>query len=452
MNIHPVLLWTDILIYFLALGIVFFVRWASRQIQFRMAWQQVLRNPLAVISLLVLSLYVGVGLTDSIHFRITGNSQQITAVKSVFDVLVSPLGEREEKTYSAPFATQLYSKESIILSNGTQIRDYPRLAYGGADLKYPESQRSFDIVERCLKASLAALLIWAMIAVFALFFRKGRVKKSTFSVVLITIGVLLLLVFNAFALEWEYHILGTNKVGQDVFYEALKSIRTGLVIGTLTTMVIMPFAVIFGMLAGFFRGWMDDVIQYVYTTLSSIPDVLLIAAAILALQIFLANHVDIFPNLIQRADMRLLALCIILGITSWTNLCRLLRGETLKLRELDYVQAAHALGVKNGTILKRHILPNLMHLILIAVVMDFSGLVLAEAILTYVGVGVDPTTISWGNMINAARQELAREPIVWWPLLAAFIFMFPLVIAANLFSDAVRDALDPRIRFRYRKF
>ena len=90
------------------------------------------------------------------------------------------------------------------------------------------------------------------------------------------------------------------------------------------------------------------------------------------------------------------------------------------------------------------IIPNITHIVLIVVVLDFSGLVLAEAVLSYVGVGVDPSTDSWGNMINGARLEMAREPMVWWSLMAAFSFMFILVLAANLFSDAVRDAFDPR--------
>jgi peptide/nickel transport system permease protein len=137
---------------------------------------------------------------------------------------------------------------------------------------------------------------------------------------------------------------------------------------------------------------------------------------------------------------------LILGITSWTGLCRLLRGEALKLRELDFVQAAHALGVSHWRIIGRHLLPNVMHIVLIAIVMDFSGLVLAEAVLSYVGVGVDPSMISFGTMINNARLELAREPTVWWSLSAAFVFMFVLVLSANLFSDAVRDAFDPRMR------
>ena len=207
---------------------------------------------------------------------------------------------------------------------------------------------------------------------------------------------------------------------------------------------MLPFAIGLGITAGFFGGRTDDAIQYVYTTLSSIPGVLLIAASILSLQIFMANHSDLFPTLAERADLRLIALCLILGVTSWTGLCRLLRAETLKIRELDYVQAAFVLGTPRRKILTKHILPNVMHLVIITVVLDFNLLVLAEAVLSYVGVGVDPTMFSWGNMINSARLELAREPVVWWPVLAAFSLMFLLVLSANLFADSVRDAFDPR--------
>jgi peptide/nickel transport system permease protein len=239
-------------------------------------------------------------------------------------------------------------------------------------------------------------------------------------------------------------VLGTDKVGQDVLYLALKSIRTGLLIGTLTTLVLLPIAILLGILAGYAGGWIDDLIQYVYTTINSIPGVLLIAAAVLMMQVIIDTHPSWFSTSAERADARLLALCLILGMTSWTGLARLMRGETLKLRELDYVQAARTFGVSRLAIMLRHILPNLMHIVVISLVMDFSGLVLAEAVLSYVGVGVDPATISFGTMINAARLELAREPMVWWSLVAAFAFMFALVLAANLFADAVRDAFDPR--------
>jgi len=245
-------------------------------------------------------------------------------------------------------------------------------------------------------------------------------------------------------LSYHYHVLGTDKVGGDVFYQSLKSIRTGVLIGILTTLVMLPVSIVLGISAGFFGGWIDDIIQYIYTTLNSIPGVLLIAAAVLVMQVMMDTHPQWFETTLERSDLRLLFLILILGVTSWTGLCRLLRAETLKISQVEFVMAAKAFGVSRWKIIFRHIMPNLMHIILISVVLDFSGLVLAEAVLSYVGVGVDPTMYSWGNMINQARLEMAREPMVWWSLFSAFIFMFVLVLAANLLSDRVQHVLDPR--------
>ncbi len=224
------------------------------------------------------------------------------------------------------------------------------------------------------------------------------------------------------------HLLGTDRVGVDVLYQALKGVRTGLLIGAFTTLLAIPFAIFFGVIAGYFGGWVDDLIQYVYTVLTSIPTVLLIAAFMI-----------IFGQGLTQ-------LCVIMGITSWTSLCRVLRGETLKLREAEFVQACTAAGVSHARILARHIVPNVMHLVLITTVLGFSGRVLAEAVLSYIGIGVGTDTFSWGVMINDARLELARDPVIWWKLLAAFLFMVGLVLPANLFGDALRDALDPRLR------
>ncbi|MFI4955250.1 MAG: ABC transporter permease, partial [Gammaproteobacteria bacterium] len=243
-----------------------------------------------------------------------------------------------------------------------------------------------------------------------------------------------------------YHIMGTDKIGTDVFYQGVKSIRTGLIIGTITTLFMLPVALLGGMLAGYFRGWVDDLIQYIYSTVNAIPSILLIAAAALVLQLYIMQHESWFPSIEQRADTRLLMLCVVLGLTNWTTLCRLLRGETLKLRETDYVLAARTLGVPSIKILWRHILPNVMPIIIVVVVLDFSTFVLAEAVLSYIGVGVDPSTASWGNMINRARLELARDPAVWWSLTTAFVLMLLLVLSANLFADKVRDAFDPKLK------
>jgi peptide/nickel transport system permease protein len=130
-----------------------------------------------------------------------------------------------------------------------------------------------------------------------------------------------------------------------------------------------------------------------------------------------------------------------MGVTSWVGFCRIVRGETFKLRELDYIQAARALGVSDFGLIWRHILPNLMHLVVITFVLTFSGLVLSEAILSYLGIGIEG---SWGQMIDQARDELARDPIIWWNLAAASTALFGLILAVNFVGDAVRDVLDPR--------
>ncbi len=201
-----------------------------------------------------------------------------------------------------------------------------------------------------------------------------------------------------------------------------------------------------------YKGRVDDAIQYLYTMLSSIPSVLLIAAFVLMIQVFIDKNPQMFETGLERADIRLFLLSAILGVTGWAALARLLRAETLKLSELDYVQAARAFGVSDVGIMRRHILPNVTHVVLIVAVLDFSGLVLYEAVLSYVGVGVDPLTNSFGTMINSARIEMSRDPVVWWTLLTAFAFMVALVLSMQLFAGAVNEAFDPRARaFRVRR-
>ena len=441
-----VVLWTDSLIFFLifvVLGLALYLRGKEH---IKRPLQKIVRSKVGMVSLVILLFFVLIGLLDSVHFKPANNKSN--EIISLLDYWATPLREHGEKTYSAPFATTLYSKELITLANGTTQWGYPRLAFGGRHLDDPETQHVPDVLQKAgwgfaQGASLIGffmVLMWALSAVQYKRFMRSSTAKAVWAVVFVIVS----LTYAVIYLSAYYHVLGTDKVGEDVFYQAVKSIRTGLVLGTLTTLIMLPMAIIFGILAGFFRGWLDDVIQYIYTTLNSIPSVLLIAASILMVQVYMANHEQDFTSVIVRADMRLLFLCLILGVTSWTGLCRLLRAETLKLREMEYVQAAQALGVKQNMILLRHILPNVMHIVLISVVLDFSSLVLAEAVLSYINIGVDPTTYSWGNMINGARLEMAREPIVWWSLSAAFVFMFALVLAANLFADTVQDAFDPR--------
>ena len=461
----PVFLWTDILIYLLLSFVIYSVLYIRKHAHLKAPWKLVIKRKRGVISIMVLMCYVFVGLLDSVHFRLTIDDQQksekqhyASQVTSLLDIAIMPLREQVEKTYSAPFATRSFSREMQKDVSSELSYVYPKLHHGGAHLGF-EKEKLPDILSTIIISSGKALITWLLLSALLLNYLAQRYDtpwlkqykdillgsaRYPVRTVLLMLGIILLTVFNIAALSVDYHVLGTDKVGQDVLYQSLKSIRTGLVIGTLTTLVMLPLAISMGIAAGYFRGWIDDVIQYVYTTLNSIPGVLLIAAAVLMLQVYMNNHPENFVTITERADMRLLFLCIILGVTSWTGLCRILRGETLKLRESEYVLASRALGASSLSILHRHILPNLMHIVMISVVLDFSGLVLAEAVLSYVGVGVDPSMISWGNMINSARLEMARDPVVWWSLTAAFFFMFLLVLAANLFADVVRDAFDPK--------
>lgn len=441
-------LWTDMAFFILMLGGLYLGWRSSKREHLRRPWKRVFKDTVGVVSLTVLLVFILIGLLDSIRFQQVTNTQSSQQdVISLLDVVLTPMRTQVEKTYSAPFSHTAYAKEMGVDKEGVAKRIYPRLKYGAAHLNNPVTDKFADILKKLMAGTGFSLLVWLGLMFILWVFNKRSFKfvqsKGTKSFLFTLLGVLMIVGAIA-SLSPFYHVLGTDKVGEDVLYQAIKSIRTGLVIGSLTTIVMLPIAISLGLMAGFFRGWVDDIIQYLYTTLSSIPGVLLIAAAILMAQVYMANNPELFTTVEDRADMRLLLLCIILGITSWTGLCRLLRAETLKIREMDYVLAARALGVGPIKILKRHVLPNVMHLVMITIALDFSGLVLAEAVLSYINIGVDPSTYSWGNMINTSRLEMAREPIVWWSLLAAFSFMFVLVLAANLFADSVRDAFDPR--------
>lgn len=454
-NVQPVFLVTDVLLYLLIALVSVYVFHARRKVHLATQWRQLSHSTAAMISGAVLIVYLAIALADSIHFRPLLKQAELdvptysTEVLSVLDVALNPLRTSGEKTYSAPFSTYSFSKETITLADGSISREYPRLKQAGTHLDNP-NERAGDIALSIIKSILIGLLICLPGVLLYRFTRKtanitsGNATKTKGHVFWLTLACIVVLISVLRELSIGYHVLGTDKIGADVLFQSVKSVRTGIMIGALTTLIMLPFGIALGVAAGYFRGWVDDVIQYLYTTLSSIPSVLLIAAAILMLQVYLNNNADQYNSLVERGDMRLFFLCLILGITSWTSLCRYIRAETLKLRELDYVAAARVQGASHFKILTQHILPNVMHIVLITIALDFSGLVLAEAVLAYVQIGVDPSTESWGNMISSARLEMAREPVIWWSLVGAFTFMFTLVLAANIFADAVRDVLDPR--------
>jgi peptide/nickel transport system permease protein len=464
-----VLLWTDVVLYAMLLALAWY-GWRIRvNDNLRANWWKVLRDPAAFSAAIVLALFALVTMADSVHFRralapsagAPGGTQTFyaTSTESLLDLMLSRQIGMRETGYSEPLAYLGLTKEPME-RDGQPVRDFPRLKHGGSHLGDAATQWLGDVLRRAAAGAVGGALFAAALAMLVAWLLRhahGSTGAALRAIVddhtdlpwraaLLTTLVLSLLGGAVVSLMGHYHVFGTDRTGNDVLYQALKSVRTAFVIGTLATVATLPFAVVLGVLAGYFRGWVDEVIQYVYTTLSSVPNVLLIAACVLMVQVFLDKNPDLFETGLERSDLKIFLLCVILGLTGWATLCRLVRGETLKLRELEFVQAATAFGVSHARIMARHIAPNVMHLVLITTVLSFSDLILYEAVLTYVGVGVDPSMNSFGGMINLARSEMSRDPVVWWSFAAAFGFMVTLVLAANLFADGVRDAFDPRAR------
>ncbi|CAA6822346.1 MAG: Oligopeptide transport system permease protein [uncultured Sulfurovum sp.] len=429
-------LWTDIMVWILVVALMAWGFVISRSPQVKKQWQTIFKSSIAMISAMVLLVYLIFALLDSVHFHKAKSSEMVSLLDMAFEHRI----KNTERTYSAPFAGVEYVK-SIVSEEGITKQIHLPLKY----------VKEVSIINETFFALLVGITLSIVLVGPHMLWRETKNKKRkaehngiSWKTAYVTLSVIILIFTWLYMLSFNYHVLGTDKVGGDVLYQSLKSIRTGVLIGILTTLVTLPLAIFLGISAGLFRGWIDDVIQYIYTTLSSIPSVLLIVAAVLLMQVIIDTNPQWFETTQERSDVRLLFLVLILGITSWTGLCRLLRAETLKISQVEFVTAAKAFGVSKLSIIRKHIIPNLMHIILISIVLDFSGLVLAEAVLSYVGVGVDPTMHSWGNMINQARLEMAREPMVWWSLFSAFVFMFVLVLAANLFSDRIQTVLDPR--------
>jgi peptide/nickel transport system permease protein len=219
------------------------------------------------------------------------------------------------------------------------------------------------------------------------------------------------------------HLLGTDILGRDTLHQTLKGVRVALLIGGLTSVFAIPLALLFGVSAGYVGGRLDGAVFFLMSVIASIPSLLLLVALIMVL------------------GKGTLQICVALGVTSWVGFCRISRGETLKVRELDYIQAARALGTAEPRIVVTHVVPNLAHLVVITFALMFSGLVLSEVVLAWLGLGIDG---SWGQMIDQARDELARDPVIAWNLVAAATALFGLILAVNLVGDAVRDVLDPR--------
>lgn len=222
------------------------------------------------------------------------------------------------------------------------------------------------------------------------------------------------------------HPFGTDILGRDILARAIHGAATALSVGFVASSIALFIGVTLGALAGYFRGWVDNVIVWLYTTIDSIPYIMLLPALTFVLGRGLVN------------------VFIAVGLTHWVTLCRLIRSEFMKHKERDYVLAAEALGASHPRRIFLHILPNVAHLAFVQFGLGFVSALKIEVILSFLGVGVDPGTPSWGIMIDDAKLEISRP--FWGNLAAATLFMFFLILAFNLFNDALREALDPKLK------
>lgn len=274
-----------------------------------------------------------------------------------------------------------------------------------------------------------------------------RLLKDNFAVVSFAILVLyvivaLLVYFQVLAPDWQKEIgpsrmaptwgsdwrfwLGLDIFGRSVTAKVLQGTYTALFVGFTTSLIAIPIGVVLGALAGYFGGWIDEVITWLYTTVSNIPDLLLLVAIAFAM------------------GKGIFAVNIALGMTTWVSLARLIRAEFMKHKHRDYVAAAAALGGGHGRRIFVHILPNVLHIVIINFSTRFVLAIKSEVILTYLGLGAQAGTASWGLMIDDAKGELVQG--VWWGLTGATLAMFFVCLAFSIFADSLRDAVDPKLK------
>jgi peptide/nickel transport system permease protein len=245
---------------------------------------------------------------------------------------------------------------------------------------------------------------------------------------------------------------GTDFSGHSVFWRTLYGARTALIITVFTSIITLSIGSFMGIVAGFFGGWVDDLITWFYAVLSTIPWLLLVIAVTYVLQQN-AAVTDAGPETANRFLLAiknvlpsdLLIVIFAMGLTDWVGLCRLLRGETIKLRDSDMVAAGRALGLSEARILYKHILPNVSHLIIITFTLGAVGYMQAEVVLSFLGVGINSKP-SWGRMIDDAKVSLMRGD--WWEVTAATTAIFIICMALTILGDSLRDALDPKLRGR----
>lgn len=274
-----------------------------------------------------------------------------------------------------------------------------------------------------------------------------RLQRSTrariaFTIVLLFVFISIIGNFNIFGLQdaaREFnldnryvkafttlkHPLGTDNFGRDVLARVLVGTRISLFLGAASGILIIPIAILMGALAGYYGKWIDSTVMYIMSVIIAIPGLLIIM------------------SLVQVLGRTFIIIALAFTITGWVGLARVIRGFFIQAREYEYVLAAKCLGASDFRIIFKHILPNVVHVIIVRFVLNYVGVIKSEVLLAFLGLSVlgEP---SWGNMLDESKIELSSGN--WQNMIAATLFMFTFLVALNIFGDTLRDALDPKLK------